>query len=253
MYVWYEWNRWDEVREVAHNILRVTEQYQQDEHWQLDALETLADLAYRTGDQEESDRLLRQYKRLAEQRGIQPKLSRSIYLAREEWTRATSDFKEALQQTEPFPSPAVVAILSELYVITGESVEAQQAMCERALSLTEQSGSRKFHAVALRARGRMHLEQAHWEDAERDLQEALKQFEILDTPLERGQTLYCLGLFYRGHADVVNRDNPVTREADIGRAHLYFEQALGFFESLKAVTLAERARTALMQDSKAPV
>ncbi len=253
MYVWYEWNRWDEVREVAHNILRVTEQYQQDEHWQLDALETLADLAYRTGDQEESDRLLRQYKRLAEQRGIQARLSRSIYLAREEWTRAASDFKEALQQTEPFPSPAVVAILSELYIITGESVEAQQAMCERALSLTEQSGSRKFHAVALRARGRMHLEQAHWEAAERDLQEALKQFEILDTPLERGQTLYCLGLFYRRHADIVSRDTPTDREADIGRAHLYFEQALGFFASLKAINLAERARMALMQDSKAPV
>ncbi len=253
MYVWYEWNRWDEVREVATNILRVTEQYQQDEHWQLDALETLADLAYRTGDQEESDRLLRQYKRLAEQRGIQPQLSRSIYLAREEWTRATADFKEALQRTEPFPSPAVVAILSELYVITGESAETQQAMCERALTLTEQAGSRKFHAIALRARGRMHLEQHNWEAAERDLQESLKQFEVLDTPLERGQTLYCLGLFYRRHADAVNRDNAAGRDGDIGRAHLYFEQALGFFESLKAVNSAEWARVALMQDSKAPV
>jgi tetratricopeptide (TPR) repeat protein len=253
MYVWYEWNRWNEVREVATSILRVTEQYQQDEHWQLDALETLADLAYRTGDQEESDRLLRQYKRLAEQRGVQPKLSRSIYLAREDWTRATADFKEALQRAEPFPSPAVVAILSELYVITGESVEAQEAMCERALALTQQAGSRKFHAIALRARGRMYLEQHNWEAAERDLQEALKQFEILDTPLEQGQTLYCLGLFYRRHADVVCRDDATERNADISRAHLYFEQALGFFESLKAVHAAERARLALMQDSKAPV
>jgi tetratricopeptide (TPR) repeat protein len=253
MYVWYEWNRWNEVREVATSILRVTEQYQQDEHWQLDALETLADLAYRTGDQEESDRLLRQYKRLAEQRGVQPKLSRSIYLAREDWTRATADFKEALQRAEPFPSPAVVAILSELYVITGESVEAQEAMCERALALTQQAGSRKFHAIALRARGRMYLEQHNWEAAERDLQEALKQFEILDTPLEQGQTLYCLGLFYRRHADVVCRDDATERNADISRAHLYFEQALGFFESLKAIHAAERARLALMQDSKAPV
>ncbi|HJT57688.1 MAG TPA: AAA family ATPase, partial [Ktedonobacteraceae bacterium] len=253
MYVWYEWNRWNEVREVAASILHVTEQYQQDEYWQLDALETLADLAYRTGDQEESDRLLRQYKRLAEQRNIQPELSRSIYLAREDWTRATTDFKEALQHAEPFPSPAIIAILSELYVITGESMEAQQAMCERALTLTDESGSRKFHAIALRARGRMHLEQHDWEAAERDLQEALQQFEILDTPLEQGQTLYCLGLFYRRHADAVNRDNPIERDADIGRAHLYFEQALGFFESLKAVISAERARTALMQDSKAPV
>ena len=253
MYVWYEWNRWNEVREVANSILHLTEQYQQDEHWQLDALETLADLAYRTGDQEESDRLLRQCKRLAEQRSIHPELSRSIYLAREDWTRATADFKEALQRAEPFPSPAVVAILSELYVITGESAEAQQAMCERALALTEQSGSRKFHAIALRARSRMHLELHNWEAAERDLQDALKQFEVLDTPLEQGQTLYCLGLFYRRHADAVCRDDPNGRNAGIGRAHHYFEQALGFFESLKAVNAAERARLALALDSKAPV
>jgi hypothetical protein len=99
----------------------------------------------------------------------------------------------------------------------------------------------------------MHLELHNWEAAERDLQEALKQFEILDTPLEQGQTLYCLGLFYRRHADVVCRDNPTERNADLGRAHLYFEQALGFFEALKAVNAAERARLALVQDSKAPV
>ena len=34
MYVWYHWNRWDEVREVARNILQMSEQYQLDEQWQ---------------------------------------------------------------------------------------------------------------------------------------------------------------------------------------------------------------------------
>jgi predicted ATPase/class 3 adenylate cyclase len=253
MYTWYYWNRWSEVREVAYNILQIAEQYQQDPHWLLDALETLADIAYRTGNTEESDSLLRQYRRLAEQQGVQPEPSRSIHLAREDWVRACADFKQALQRNEPFPSPGVVAILAELYVTTGESLEAQQAMCERAITIAEQSGSRKFFAVALRARGRMYLEQYDWKVAERDLQQALDQFEQLDLPWEQGRTLYCLGLLYRRRADAINQGVPIERSADLSRAHFNFEQALGFFESLNAVHDAERARLALTQDSKAPV
>ena len=253
MYVWYEWNRWSEVREVAYNMLQLTEQYQQDPHWMLDALETLADIAYRTGDKEESDSLLRQYKRLAGQRGCCPQLSISSHLAREDWGRACADFKEALERTEPFPSPAVVAILAELYVITGESTEAQQAMCERAINLAEESGARKYLAVAIRARGRMYLEQHNWEAAEHDLQHALNECELLDLPWEQGQTLYCLGLLYRRRADVVKRDDAAERDTDLSRAHFNFEQALGFFELLKAVHDVERARLALAQGSEAPV
>jgi len=253
MYTWYDWNRWSEVREVAYHILQVAEQYQQDPYWLLDALETLADIAYRTGNIEESDSLLRQYRRLAEQRGVQPEPSRTIHLAREDWVRACADFKEALERNEPFPSPAVVAILAELYVITGEDLETQQAMCERAIVVAEQSGSRKFFAVALRARGRMYLEQLDWEEAERDLQQALEQFKQLDLPWEQGQTLYCLGSLYRRRADAMNHDDPVERPADLNRAHFNFEQSLGFFESLNAVHDTERTRLALRLDSKAPV
>src|SRR5258708_20704688 len=81
MYTWYEWNHWSEVREVAYNILQLAEQYQQDEQWLLDALETLAEIAYRTGNTDESDSLLRQDKRLSEQRGFHPELSPHSYLA----------------------------------------------------------------------------------------------------------------------------------------------------------------------------
>jgi tetratricopeptide (TPR) repeat protein len=253
MYTWYDWNRWSEVREVAYHILQIAEQYQQDPYWLLDALETLADIAYRTGNTEESDSLLRQYRRLAEQRGVQLEPSHSIHLAREDWVRARTDFKEALERNEPFPSPAVVAILAELYVITGEDLEIQQAMCERASLVAEQSGSRKFFAVALRARGRMYLEQLDWSGAESDLQKALEQFEQLDLPWEQGQTLYCLGLVYQRRADAMNHDDPVERSADLNRAHSNFEQSLGFFESLNAVHDAERARLGLRLESKAPV
>jgi predicted ATPase/class 3 adenylate cyclase len=253
MYTWYEWNRWSEVREVAYSILQIAEQYQQDTYWFLDALETLADIAYRTGNSEESDSLLRQYKRLAEQRSIQPEPSRSIHLAREDWTRAYADFKEALQRNEPFPSPAVVAILAELSVMTGDDVESQKTVCERAISITEQSGSRKYFAVALRARGRMFLEQQNWIEAERDLIQALEQFEQLDLPWELGQVRYVLGLLYRRRADTINFANSVEHDADLNRAHFHLEQSLGFFESLNAVHDAERVRLALGVDSMAPI
>ena len=253
MYVWYEWNRWDEVREVAYQIMQMTEQYQLDDGWLLDALETLADIAYRTGNKEESDSLLRQYKRLAEQRDFKPELTRSIYLAREEWERAAADFMEAIRDSEPFPKPNVLALLAELAVITGESAATQLTLCERAVTLAEQSGTRKYHAIALRARGRMYLEQQQWEEAERDLRQALAIFELVDVPWERGQTLYCLGMFYTRHADTVNADNEVERTDDLGLAHFFFEQALGFFESLKAVHDAARARLALEEDSPAIV
>ena len=245
MYVWYEWNRWDEVREVAYQIMQMTEQYQLDDGWLLDALETLADIAYRTGNKEESDSLLRQYKRLAEQRDIKPELTRSILLAREDWERASADFKEALRNSEPYPKPNVLALLAELVVITGESAATQLTLCERAVELARQSGTRKYQAVALRARGRMYLEQQQWDEAERDLYQALKDFELLDLPWERGQTLYCLGMFYTRHAAIVNAANVEGSAADTGLAHLFFEQALGFFESLKAVHNAARARLAL--------
>ncbi|HXZ05367.1 MAG TPA: AAA family ATPase, partial [Ktedonobacteraceae bacterium] len=253
MYTWYDWNRWSEVREVAYLILQIAEQYQQDPYWFLDALETLADIAYRTGNTEESDSLLRQYRRLAEQQGVQPEPSRTIHLAREDWVHACADFKEALERKEPFPSPAVIAILAELYVITGEELESQKAMCERAIVVAEQSGSRKFFAVALRARGRMYLEQLDWTAAERDLQQALSQFAQLVLPWEQGQTLYCLGMLYTRRAAAMNQDDTGEHSADLKRAHFNFEQSLGFFESLNAVHDAERARVALGVDSKVQV
>jgi hypothetical protein len=43
------------------------------------------------------------------------------------------------------------------------------------------------------------------------------------------------------------------RSEDESRARYSFEQALGFFESLKAVPSARRVRLALMQDTTIPV
>ena len=177
----------------------------------------------------------------------------NIHLAREDWAQATAQYQVKLQESEPFPSPRLLASLAELVVMTGASAEVQQANCERAVTAAEQSGGRGSLAMALRARGRMQLEQHHWKQAEEDLKQSLQYAKDLDLPWDRGKGLYCLGLLYRRRADVRGKSRPNERKADLGRAQFHFEKALGFFESLNAVHDVERARLALAQDHWAPV
>ncbi len=247
--VWYQWGRWDEAREVATSILQTSEQYQQDENWQMRALAILTELTYRTGQLEESDKLLRQYKRLCEQSAsqplpkgtiatVQPLLMPAIYAAREDWPQALADLREVVSRAEPFPSPSMLAHLAELAVLANEPVKEQQATCKRAVSLAGQAGARKFLAIALRARGRMYLAQKHWDKAEQDLRQALDSFKTLDLPWEQGQTLACLGQLHQHSAALSN----ATRAHHLGLAQLFYEQALGFFESLHAVHDVRRVR-----------
>ena len=262
MRVWRQWNRWDEAQEVAHEILQLIERYQQDEKRQFWALETLATIAYRRGDSEQGDVYARQCKRLIDQQiahstGEAQKLLETrlhaIHQASEDWTRATMDYKAKLNASEPMPSPEVLSILAELMVMTGEDVEQQQAICERAVEVAETSGARKSQAVALRARGRMYMEQQAWSIAENDLRQSLRYCEALDLPWERANTLYQLGLLYRRRANTGIEVEQGKRTADLSRARYHFEQSLGFFESLQAMQGAERVRMLLMQDTQAPV
>ena len=256
MLTWQRWNRWDEAQQAARSILHMVEQYQQNEQWQFEALETLTLISYLTGQNDEGDGYLRQYKRLLERyctlADSEPTMP-IIHLAREDWTRAAAEYRDLLERSEPFPSPNMLALLAELVVITGESVKVQQASCERAVTASEQSGTQRSLAIALRARGRMHLERQHWQQAEADLKHSLKWAKDLDLPWDKGKALYCLGLLYRRRADVLYKDNPDKRKGDLGRAHFHFEKALGFFEALKAVHDVERARLALAQGHTAPV
>ncbi len=251
--VWHQWDRWDEASEAAISILQTGERYQQDESWQLEALKVLAELTYRTGDLEESEKLLRQYRRLFEQSTSQPLLIPSLHAVHEDWPQALADQRELVRRAEPFPSPSRVAYLAEFTALANEPLAEQEAVCERAINLAEQAGARKFLAIALRARGRMYLAQEAWDTAEQDFRLALENFKALDLPWEEGETLYCLGLLHQRQADALADDQSAARERSRGLAQLFLEQALGFFESLQAVHDARKTQEALAKDTQAAV
>ncbi|HZR40626.1 MAG TPA: hypothetical protein VFB12_10950 [Ktedonobacteraceae bacterium] len=137
--------------------------------------------------------------------------------------------------------------------MTGEGSEVQAQMCERAITWCEQSGDRKSLAIALRAQGRMYMEQQNWRLAEDNLRQALQRCEVLDLAWERANTLYCLGLLYRQRASSPITDKASRRNADRGRARYHFEQALGFYESLGAAPSIDRVRLMLVQDTTVTV
>jgi len=260
MWTWLQWNRWQAAHEVALDILRLIEQYQQDEKRQLWALETLAMIEYRQGNSEQGDYYSRQYKRLIDQQEertenevVTPNAStrmRDIYLARQDWTRATAEYKEKLKSSEPLPSPEVLTTLAELLVTTGEDPEAHENMCTRALAVAEESGACKSLALAFRARGRMYTEQQQWSLAKDDLCQALQRCEALDIPWERGITLYHIGMLYKRRASTFDKDTSNRRSTDLERARYHFEQALGFFESIKAQPSADLVRQVMTQESR---
>jgi len=260
MWTWLQWDRWQEAHQVALDILRLIDQYQQDEKRQLWALETLAMLEYRQGNQEQGDQYSRQYKRLIDQQigrthGESETLvasstrMRDIYLAREDWARATTEYKEKLRESEPLPSPEVLTRLAELMVTTGEEQGLQENICNRALVVAEESGACKSLALAFRARGRMYTARQQWDLAKDDLMQALQRCEALDIPWERGITLYHIGMLYKHRATTFDSDATSRRSADLGRARYHFEQALGFFESINATPSMERVRRAMIQES----
>ncbi len=262
MWTWLQWDRWQEAREVALDMLRLIEQYQQDEKRQSWALETLAMLAYRQGNQEQGEYYARQYKRLIDQQAernsdettVEISTSmRDILLAREDWTRATAEYTEKLKESEPLPSPEVLTTLAELLVTTHAPTDVQEEMCNRAITVADDSGACKSLALAFRARGRMYMEQQKWSLAKDDLYQALRRCEALDIPWERGLTLYTIGMLYKRRAETFDREEPGTRNSDMERARYSFEQALGFFESLSAERDIEHVRQALGQGASVNV
>lgn len=250
--VWYRWNRWDEAREAANSLLQTSEQYQRDEDWSLIALSVLTELAYREGNEEESNRLFQLYQERYQQYPGRHQHLSSIYMARREWSLALADLRSWVSRNELFPSPESLAQMAELVVLAGEPVEEQETVCERAVSVSTEAGASKFLAVALRARGRMYLTQENWDAAECNFRQALEGFQALDLPWEQGETFACLGQFYR-QRNCQSVNGRTGQTADLELARLFFERALGFFESLHAVHDAQRIRQELAEDAQPAV
>lgn len=203
-------------------------------------------------DQESGERYARRCKRLndkqielapPDQRKSLALRMRLLHYASGDLERALAEFQELLAITEPLPEPGALAILATLLVQTGKDPEQQATICERAIALCELAGARKGLAVALRARGRMHIQHRDWERAEQDLKQALLLCEEIDLPWEQGHTLSALGSLYKQRAISIGDTSPENR--DISRARHHFEQASGFYESLRATPMAERMRKEL--------
>jgi tetratricopeptide (TPR) repeat protein len=244
--VWEQWNRNDEAREVAASILQISEQYQQpDKGWQLSALEVLAEVAYRAGKVEESEEFLRRYHDLHDHYcPSAPMLLPAIHAVHQNWVLALADMREIVRRAEPFPLPEALAHQAELAVLAGQPVEEQQEFCARAVRVGEESGARKYLAIALRARGRMQLELSNWDEAEKDLRRALTGFKELDLPWEQGETLACLGQLHCRLASQPASDQ-AARARHSGLASFFLQQALGFFEAQHAVHDVRRVREML--------
>ncbi len=260
MRTWQQWNRWDEARQVALEILQIVDRYQQDEKRQFWALETLAVLAYHQGKTEEGEDYERRCKRLLDQQAERLSSAQkyeldtrlhALHHARGDLQLATSNYKRKLEESEPFPSPEILSTLAELLVTMHAPLEEQMEVCERAVALGELSGACKSLAVALRVRGQMHLQQQQEKEAEHDLHASLQLCHDLDLPWESGHALYNLGLLYKY---VSEQETDEDRSVSImNRARYYFGQARGFYESLQALPAIERVQVALQEESAVQV
>jgi hypothetical protein len=59
-------------------------------------------------------------------------------------------------------------------------------------------------------------------------------------------------MLYKLRSTSYATDEANKRQDDLSRAHHYLEQALGFFEALKAVPSVQRVRQAMIQDTFVP-
>ena len=247
MITWYRWDRWDEAKKLALDILQFIEKYQQDEQRQLWAIETLATIAYHQGNQEEGNTYAQQYKRLLDQKSealppsaitnLETKLH-AIHLAQEDWPRALDNYRDKFLRSEPFPSPDIVSTYVKLLVINHQA-EKHTALFDRAVTLCEEAGDYKSLAVALGARGRLYTQKNQWEQAEKDLLRAHHYCEILDLPWENAHSLYYLALFHQARSE---KNDAAHSQDEMELMRHYLERALDFYTFLHAQSFVKRVQ-----------
>lgn len=130
--------------------------------------------------------------------------------------------------------PVLLAELAELGARSSDR-DFYERFGAQALELGWRSGSRKALAQATRAHGIMALAESAWDDAQYDLENALKRYQELGTPWEEGRTHYALASFYRRRASA----------GDDALAEQELTRSLELFESVRSVRDVARTRAAL--------
>jgi class 3 adenylate cyclase/tetratricopeptide (TPR) repeat protein len=231
---YYEWDRFEEAISDGEQLLAIgpaTPMIMQN-HYRWGVLALAVALA-RMGRSERAGQVMRQFDDLPaipETQYVAVFRAR-LYIARGKLSDAEALLRDALDiGAGRHIFPALLAELAELGARQGRR-DLTEAFGARAIDLSERACARKPQAVAIRARGLVALTDGRFDDAARDLDDALARFETLETRWEEARTLYVRAELWRRREDFDAADQDLTA-------------ALHRFEQVGAVRDIARARAA---------
>lgn len=242
----FEWDQWVNTARLGQRLQTLSTHadlaHSQHERW---ALIVLAVTHARMGEHEVAERIEQRLNLVAERTPVQfIELSKArLALARGATKEARQILLAALDvRSGRLAMPMLLAELAELGARSGDH-EFYDRFAAQALELGWRSGARKALAQTIRARGIMATATSAWDDAQSDLESALKRYQELATPWEQGRTHYALAGFYRRRAAA----------GDDALAQQELARALELFEPLHAVRDIARAQAALAgKDARLP-
>ncbi|HEX8033645.1 MAG TPA: hypothetical protein VF510_07345, partial [Ktedonobacterales bacterium] len=234
----FEWDRWADAVSLGRQLqaLSTHADVAHSEQERL-ALVALAVTHARLGEREAAERIEQLLTQVSERTPVQfiEHCKARLALARGATKEARQILLAALDvRSGRLAMPMLLAELAELGARGGDH-DFYERFGPQALELGWRSGSRKALAQATRARGIMAIAERAWDDAQCDLESALKRYQDLGTTWEEGRTHYALASYYRHRASA----------GDDALAEQELARALELFESLHAVRDIARARAAL--------
>lgn len=234
----FEHDRWADTVRLGRQLQTLSTHvdlaHSQHERW---AFIVLAVAHARMGDREAAERIEQRLNQVAELTPVQfLELSKArLALARGATKEARQILLAALDvRSGRLAMPMLLAELAELGARSGDR-DFYDRFATQALELGWRSGARKAQAQAIRARGIMAAATGDWDDAQYDLESALKRYQQLDTSWEEARTHYALAGFYRRRAS----------DGDAASTQQELARAIALFESIDAVRDTARARAAL--------
>lgn len=234
----FEWEHWADTVRLGKRLQALSSHADlansQQERW---ALVALAVAHARRGEREIVERIEQRLNLVPERTPVQfiEVCKARLALARGATKEARQILLAALDvRSGRLAMPVLIAELADLGARSGDR-DFYERFGAQALELGWRSGSRKALAQATRARGIMALAESAWDDAQYDLENALKRYQELGTLWEEGRTHYALASFYRRRASAGDDD---LAEQELARA-------LELFEAVRSVRDIARTRAAL--------